>query len=606
LGFSAVEIVNRQFVVCFLPACLIVAESARLVQFQVSGQILGLLIGSLAGSFVKTSSELNPALPSVVIESAAPKISLSIEENARSRNRRKLFHNDTGRHVSTSGISPTLSPTLAAHFESKLSAGITSSSPESEGASGPSYIPATSHDISQLPVDSTKSPTPTIAKNESLPGLSSSNFLNASDFVADAHYQRSYIPSMSPSSSQSIKPLDSMIPESEDNQVDRLTAANWFMVSLWLMYLFYILFGWKVSNSARLRVVKKEKTSDTDTIDYGSDNNENDHSSYSSVSDQETGHANLLRNTSNLRDIGVDGNYAETESTNILENTISRPKEDKPRSPKRKRRRKIRTFTKRIRKLMLYSIAIPVSLVLIVWTVFAQEILFSSCALITKSYFSWRGSVTGLFLASLWVILLPMDYCCEHLARRYEERFTVRVSLLQFDYFSRLFFSINSDGDFFLSHTFHKLLQQSIFLLGLGLLVMVNWGSLFALIPNIKNLFKEDHSNRHHHYDWMLGVGQYIVGFIIAFTALRALGIGSRSLLSKVSPPNLHNVVINLGTIVTFVTLFSQMFANFYISSIVLSHREINVDILNSLLMPSLIATLVMYYLVRKHYFFLM
>ena len=453
MGFSAVEIVNRQFVVCFLPACLIVAESARLVQFQVSGQILGLLIGSLAGSFVKTSSELNSALPSVVIES---KIGPSIEENARSRNRRKLFHNDTVRHVSTSGISPTLSPTLATHFESKLSAGVTSSSPEPEGESGPSYIPATSYDSSQLPVDSTKSPTPTIAKNESLPGLSSSNLLNISDFVADAHDQRSYRPSMSPSSSQSMKPLDSMIPESEDNQVDRLTAANWFMVSLWLMYLFYILFGWKVSNSARLRVVKKEKTSDTDTIDYGSDNNENDHSSYSSTSDQETGHANLLRKTSNLRDIGVDGNYAETESANILEDTVSRPKEDKSRSPKRKRRRKIRTFTKRIRKLMMYSIAIPVSLVLIMWTVFAQEILFSSCALITKSYFNWRGSVTGLFLASLWVILLPMDYCCEHLARRYEERFTVRVSLLLFDYSSRLFFSINSDGDFFLSHIFHK------------------------------------------------------------------------------------------------------------------------------------------------------
>ena len=135
---------------------------------------------------------------------------------------------------------------------------------------------------------------------------------------------------------------------------------------------------------------------------------------------------------------------------------------------------------------------------------------------------------------------------------------------------------------------------------------MVNWGSLFALIPNIKNLFKEDRSNRHHHYDWMLGVGQYIIGFIIAFTALRALGTGSRSLLSKVSPSNMHNVVINLGTIVTFIALFAQLFADFYIASVVLSQREINIDILNSLLMPSLIATLLMYILLRKHYFFLM
>ena len=136
--------------------------------------------------------------------------------------------------------------------------------------------------------------------------------------------------------------------------------------------------------------------------------------------------------------------------------------------------------------------------------------------------------------------------------------------------------------------------------------MIVNWGSFCALIPNINNLFKEDRSNRHHQYDWMLGVEQYIVGFIITFTALRALGIGSRSLLSKVSPPNLQNIVINLGTIATFITLFSQLFAYFYIASIVLSQREINIDILNSLLMPISITTLLMYYIVRKHYFFLM
>ena len=45
MGFAASEIVHRQFVVCFIPDSLLVAESARLIQFQVSGQILGLLIG---------------------------------------------------------------------------------------------------------------------------------------------------------------------------------------------------------------------------------------------------------------------------------------------------------------------------------------------------------------------------------------------------------------------------------------------------------------------------------------------------------------------------------------------------------------------------------
>jgi hypothetical protein len=236
---------------------------------------------------------------------------------------------------------------------------------------------------------------------------------------------------------ESNEALDSTIPESDENQVDMLTAANWFMVCLWLIYLIYILFGWKVSSFARRRVAKKE-TSETDTVDYGIDVNENENSTDSSVSDQETGHAGLLRSSSKLRDMGVEGNYVEAESANKPDNAMGRRKGETLGSPKRKRRRNITTFTKRIRKLMMYSIAIPVSLVFIVWTVFTQEVLFSSCALITKSYFNWKGSVTGLFLASLWVIRLPMDYCCEQLARRYEERFTVRVSLYLFNWFPEL------------------------------------------------------------------------------------------------------------------------------------------------------------------------
>lgn len=348
LGFSAVEIVNRQFVVSFLPTCLIVAESARLVQFQVSGQLLGLLIGSSAGSFVQTSSEFNLTLPSIVIQNTASRTSSNVEEIITSGNGRNLLHNDTHPRISS----------------------------------------ASSYNSAQLQADLKAIPALTFTRSESLRRLSSSN-------------------------------------ETNHNQVSRLTAANWFMVSLWLIYLIYILFGRKVTKST-----KEEGTSETPAIDSEIDINENYNSTDSSVSDQEAGHATLLQNSSKFRDISVDDSFAEVESANIPENTKGRRKGDNLRSPKRKRRRKLRTFTKRIRKLIMYSIAIPVSLVFIVWTVFAQEVLFSSCALITKSYFSWRGSATGLFLASLWVILLPMDYCCEYLARRYEERFTVRVSLV--------------------------------------------------------------------------------------------------------------------------------------------------------------------------------
>jgi hypothetical protein len=137
---------------------------------------------------------------------------------------------------------------------------------------------------------------------------------------------------------------------------------------------------------------------------------------------------------------------------------------------------------------------------------------------------------------------------------------------------------------------------------------MVNWGSLFALIPNIRILFEENLSERHHQYDWLLGVAQYIIGFIATSTSLRALEISSRSLLSKVSPASVnHHWNYNyLSVLVTFVGLFSQLLADSQITMVVLSHRVINTDIVNALVFPILIAFCLAYYFVRKHFFFLM
>lgn len=336
--------------VSFLPTCLIVAESARLVQFQVSGQFLGLLIGSSAGSFVQTTSEFNLTSPTIVVQS---------NYNSTSGTRRTLSEIDPVRYNST-------------QFQSDITA----------------------------------------------------TNVTTSDTIVDSIHQQNFIAPRKAYISRHLETVD----ETDYNQVDRLTAANWFMVSLWLIYLLYILFGPYFIKGRRAK--KKQESYETQALDQRVDTNESVNSADSSLSDQETGRATLLQNSSTFRDGNAEKTFADGDSVGSPEINTGRRRADISRSPKRKRRPKIRTFSKRIRKLMAYSIAIPVSLVFIVWTVFAQEILFSSCALITKSYFLWRGSVTGVFLASLWVLLLPIDYFCERLARRYEERFTVRVSSL--------------------------------------------------------------------------------------------------------------------------------------------------------------------------------
>ena len=109
-------------------------------------------------------------------------------------------------------------------------------------------------------------------------------------------------------------------------------------------------------------------------------------------------------------------------------------------------------------------------------------------------------------------------------------------------------------------------------------------------------------------YDWLVGFVQYFVGLTVTFWGLTALDSLSLSLLSKISPPRIRtsSASLQLGTIVTFVTLFARVLADFQILMIGLSHRLINTDLVNSLVIPLLVGCLVIVHFVRKHFFFLM
>ena len=239
----------------------------------------------------------------------------------------------------------------------------------------------------------------------------------------------------------------------------------------------------------------------------------------------------------------------------------------------RKRRfRRVKTLARRIRKILTYNIAVPVTLALAVYAAYSQEILFSSCALITDRYFEWKGYLAGIFLGSLSLMSLPIDFVCEQIARRYGER---------------------------------TIMKRSVMILGTGLMVMVNWGSIFALVKNLRNLLTETKNMRHHYYDWLLGIAQYVIGFSVTFLGMKALEGSSRSLLSKVSPPNSKSMAMNLGNIAIFVSLFAQLIADVQIITVGLSHRVINTDIVNALVVPMVVACLVAYYFLRKHFFFL-
>jgi hypothetical protein len=141
--------------------------------------------------------------------------------------------------------------------------------------------------------------------------------------------------------------------------------------------------------------------------------------------------------------------------------------------------------------------------------------------------------------------------------------------------------------------------------IGIGLVIMINWLSLFSLATKFPILLDESNSRHNHPYDWRFGVIQFVVGLTIIFVGLVALEGATLSLLSKVSPPRLRSVVINVGTIATFLGLVARLLGDAQILMVGLSNRLINMDIINSLAVPLLLALCVAAFLLKKHFFFL-
>jgi len=139
-----------------------------------------------------------------------------------------------------------------------------------------------------------------------------------------------------------------------------------------------------------------------------------------------------------------------------------------------------------------------------------------------------------------------------------------------------------------------------------GLVIMINYGSIASLAREVPELFANTLGMPSHPYDWRLGVIQYSVGLTIVFFGLIALNGASLSLLSKTSPVNNRSVFSSVGTITTLLGFAARLMADGQILFFDLSHRVINTDIVNSLVLPLLVVCFLLSYVVNKHFFFLM
>ena len=135
----------------------------------------------------------------------------------------------------------------------------------------------------------------------------------------------------------------------------------------------------------------------------------------------------------------------------------------------------------------------------------------------------------------------------------------------------------------------------------------LDWVSLVSLAKNMPSLLAERPSGyTPHPYDWMFGKYQYTLGLLVCFIGLVALEGAALSLASKASPPKLRTVSNHVGTMSVFLVLLSKTIADLHILIIELSRRWINVDSVNSLVLPSIVASAVALYFVKRHFFFLM
>lgn len=119
---------------------------------------------------------------------------------------------------------------------------------------------------------------------------------------------------------------------------------------------------------------------------------------------------------------------------------------------------------------------------------------------------------------------------------------------------------------------------------------------MFSLAQRVPNLWSEVEGGKTHSYDFSLGVFQYFFGAMISFGALTAVEGATLSLLSKLAPLRLRGVVLHLGTVVVALGFIAKILADLQLMSVVLSHRIISTDVINTgKLSPGFIALQVIF-----------
>ena len=369
-------------------------------------------------------------------------------------------------------------------------------------------------------------------------------------------------------------------------------ANNWLMALLWVIHMFRISLHFGTpGTSTGLEFNGLSRSSDILVEDFGG-------SASSSSDEEQTPTTMLYRSNSDmptraaLKTYNSAGTDESTKLVPLEDHAFQSSHSMEAVGPRKSPLKLVRTYILRLKKLLAYHVGIPLSMFALLFSNYASELFFTSAPVLSCRYFGWSGAHAGIFLAWLAVLILPVNLVAEIIARRYEERALLKV---------RLSNGIESSWLYA-----YRCSQRSLFHVTCGLFLMINFSSLFSLAQSVPHLLAETNGPTAYPYDWRLGVVQYVVGLLVTFVSLTCIESSSLSLLSKVSPPRFRSLALNVSTLSVFLALTARIVADLQIFMVEISRRLINADIVNSLVIPSMIASLAVAFLVKKYFYFLM
>lgn len=78
--------------------------------------------------------------------------------------------------------------------------------------------------------------------------------------------------------------------------------------------------------------------------------------------------------------------------------------------------------------LIIQNPGLPLTVVIFGYIEMVCEVLISSCSMVVRRYFGWKGSVAGFLIASLGALVLPAHFVVEKASHHYSERKILSVS----------------------------------------------------------------------------------------------------------------------------------------------------------------------------------